>query len=144
MAECALLLGSVKTLDESLGRYRLHGRSASAGRRRFGPTEIREAVDNVLDRMEHMERVAASLDLDGSAASWRARNWRLQTLEHLLARDGSNAPGPSLREHLASVIRSQKDPLRRSALLAFVLGVRSAPLSASIRLARRMIRLEYM
>lgn len=140
----APLFGTIVVLkSEPRAVYRVHNSGMNAAKARMTPENIRKAIARQEARAVLLEKVATSLGHPVRRAEWKARNWRLLTLDYLSSRMSGTTERLPLTAHLKPVFRIRGNPAMATMLAVTLMCIRLAPLPLSMYLASRIINLRY-
>jgi len=143
LMDSAPLFGASVTLTGPAAAYRRHGANTSGVAATMNAANIAIAIRHREARIERLVRVATALGYVPQADRWMSSNWRFQTLSYLSNRLGGSAPRLPLSDHLRPAL-AHEHPAKRSLLAAGLIAVRVAPLTLSLFIASRMIKLRYL
>jgi glycosyltransferase involved in cell wall biosynthesis len=144
LMDAAPLFGKIVTLDRPEAAYRVHEGNMSGKIREFSLRNMLRILAQYRIRMAYLAQTATSLGYAVSKRKWETGNWRLLTLQYLAGRLSEDSKTPSLAEHLKSALRVRGNILKRMFVALVVFTIRCAPVKQSLRIANRVIALEYM
>lgn len=145
LMDAAPLFGKIVTLkDQPWAVYRLHSDNMNGKLAGMTPKNIGNILAQYDARTRWLETVVASVGRKPRASEWRGSNWRMLTLSYLSSRILGTGNGPSIAANLKAVLRTRCNPLKRALLALAILGIRLAPLSLSMYLASKFIKLRFM
>lgn len=145
LMDAAPLFGKVVTLKhQPWATYRLHSDNMNGKLVEMTGKNIRAVISQYKVRTAWLASVISLLGGQPRADEWRAGNWRLLTLSYLNRRISGMGEAPTLAANLGSAFRAGCNPLKRAMLACAILCIRLAPLTLSLYIAGRIIKLRFM
>lgn len=145
LMDAAPLFGKIVTLkDQPWAVYRIHDDNRNGKLVGMTPKNIGNILAQYDARTRWLERIVTSLGRKARASEWRGGNWRMLTLNYLSSRISGVGERPSIAATLKAVLRTRCNPMKRALLALAILGIRLAPLSLSLYLAGKFIKLRFM
>lgn len=145
LMDSAPLFGTIVVLkSEPRAVYRVHHSGMNAAKAGMTRENIHKAIVRQEARAALLEKVASSLGHTARKTDWKARSWRLLTLDYLSSRiTGTRERRPPLTTHLKPVFEIRGKPVLASMLAVTLVCMRLVPLRLSMYLASRIINLRY-
>lgn len=140
----APLFGTIAVLkSEPRAVYRVHNSGMNAAKAGMTPENIRKTLARQEARAALLEKVANSLGHPVRRADWKARNWRLLTLDYLSSRLTGAKERVPFAAHLRPVFAIRGRRTLMPLLALAIVCIRLAPLPLSMYVAGRIINLRY-
>jgi glycosyltransferase involved in cell wall biosynthesis len=145
LMDAAPLFGRIVTFkDQPWATYRLHSDNMNGKLVEMTTQNIRTVIAKREVRTAWLESVISSLGGRPRVEEWKAGNWRLLTLGYLNRRISGAGEAPTLAANLGSAFRARCSPVKRAMLACAILCIRAAPLTLSLYIAGRIIKLRFM
>jgi glycosyltransferase involved in cell wall biosynthesis len=137
--------GNIESIQGTVARYRIHGRNKGPWLVSDTRQYLRRRVNGWEHRIEFAKKWAERLGLDVDADAWTHRNPRMVLMKHTSKLIGEAERGPQFWELVSAPYRSSRYSLSRSAALTFAYALSFLlPLSAALRLTRRLLNLDVL
>lgn len=143
LMDSAPLYGLVKTTNNSVAAYRQHEGSMSLGKKSMTAEVMSKSIEGYVVRAAHLAKLAKRQGYSVDEEDWLSNNWRILTLQDLLARNSMRFRRPGLVQHLLS-FRAVPGWHKKMAVALLIIGLRALPGRTAARVAENFIHLHYM